>query len=54
MCSYLGEWKSTGLIPATADEKDTASTNCFIVAGVYGAFSVISIIAIGYFKIRGK
>eukprot|EP00892_Ulva_mutabilis_P004084 jgi/Ulvmu1/2047/UM120_0043.1 len=51
---YLGEWKSTALIPATNEEKDTASTNCFIVAGVYAAFSIISVIAIGYYKIRGK
>jgi hypothetical protein len=51
-CSYLGEWKATGLIPASDGEKKDSAMNCYIVAGVYGAFTLISAGALFYHRGR--
>lgn len=54
VCSFLGEWKSTGPIPATAEEKSAGANNCFAVAGIYGGLCIISAAGIVWNRGRGK
>lgn len=54
VCSFLGEWKSTGLIPATDAEKKDGANNCYTVAGIYGGLCIISAAGIVWNRGRGK
>jgi hypothetical protein len=53
-CSYIGEWKSTGQIPATEEEKSTASGNCYTVAAIYSAFFVTSVGSLVYYRAKRR
>lgn len=50
---YLGEWKEeTGQAIATSEEKREHAHTCFVVAGIYAAFFVVSVAALCVFRAR--
>jgi hypothetical protein len=49
---YLGEWKESGQIKATSEEKHDGATACFTVAGIYGGTLVLSIVGLIYHSSR--
>ena len=54
VCSFLGEWKATGPIPATPEEKRLGANNCYTVAGIYGGLCIVSAVGIVWNRARGK
>ena len=55
-CRYMGEWYDTSETDHApyAEQKANAMHNCWVVAGIYLGFAVLSGLGTCYFSIKAK
>ncbi len=56
VCRYMGEWYDTSEdnYAPYAEQKANAMHNCWVVAGIYLGFAVLSGLGTCYFSVRAK